>query len=707
MRYLTGCLAAVMATLATLGKMTHAQTEKWLFDGEPRRLPEVVVHGYEGAAQVMPDVMGARIYSGKKTSVADLEQWPEINNNNYRQAFSQLPGLLISEMTTPAHVNLNYRGIGDPHESEFVLTLKDGVPIVSDWFGYSTVYYSPPLEAIQRVEFVRGGSSLLYGPQPGPTLNYITHMPPRDRKLAAATRHIFGSDDLYSTFTEAGGTVGHLGYWGYYHHRQADGPRRNADYDVHTGSLKLVLDGGQPSRWIFNVDAYQSESGEAGRLSRAQYKADRDFTRTPFDRIWVERYVPSLTLERDLSEDTLLVVKGWAGYQDRFSRRQINSLTNNLDRQEFYFAGLDTRLRHDWHAWDNDHVATGGFVLYAAHSPRTRERGTPRTADSGTPVFDLDRQTYYGALFAENEFRFGRLALIPALRLELVSLDVREKFNTGVTRPLIDDSFFDVVPLAGLGLVFDLDEANQLYANISQGYRPKRYDDLANPTSNSQRAPSDLKESHILNYELGLRGTPTRWFSYDTSLFLVDYDDFIETRDLGGGNTERANSGRALYYGWEAAAAADLIGLYDSMAGTKHGKRWGSFNVFGNVSLLHAEFTRGNNDGRTPAYAPDHVIKTGAIYRRQDRLKISLTGQLFDEHFWQDNNTAGAVGTAKIAPYMVWDLAVEANLYKDIVTLLAGVNNLFNEDYYARIRSDGIEPAYERNYYIGVKLALP
>jgi len=32
------------------------------------------------------------------------------------------------------------------------------------------------------------------------------------------------------------------------------------------------------------------------------------------------------------------------------------------------------------------------------------------------------------------------------------------------------------------------------------------------------------------------------------------------------------------------------------------------------------------------------------------------------------------------------------------------VNNLLNEDYYSRIRSDGIDPAYGRNYYVGVSV---
>jgi Fe(3+) dicitrate transport protein len=35
------------------------------------------------------------------------------------------------------------------------------------------------------------------------------------------------------------------------------------------------------------------------------------------------------------------------------------------------------------------------------------------------------------------------------------------------------------------------------------------------------------------------------------------------------------------------------------------------------------------------------------------------------------------------------------------VSITAGINNLFDEDYYSRIRSDGIDPAYGRNFYAG------
>lgn len=695
----------VMVALALTGAASTVQAKEPQKPGR-EQLPEVVVTGESPErGPFLPDVEGTKIYAGKKATMTDLDQLPEVQANNYRQAFSQLPGLLVAEQAAPSHANLNYRGVGDPHETEYLLVLKDGIPIVSDWFGYSTLYYQPPMETVERVELIRGGASLLYGPQPGPALNYMTSLPPKDTALTARTQHVFGSNGFYSLYNSLGGTTGPLGYLGYFAYRRDDGARSNADYDVTTGNFKALLDATPSSKWLLTMDAYTSESGEAGRLSLSQYLADRDFTRTPSDRIWIERYVPSITYEQAFSDDTLLVAKSWLGHQNRVSRRQTGT-SANLDQQEFNFLGTDARLRHSWEAWGSAQTTTAGFVVYASDSPRSRKRGAELEATTGPTRFELDRRTTYGALFAEELMQFGRLAVIPAVRIELLHLKVQERSNVEVARSLITDSDTSAVPLGALGMSYDVGRTSELYANVAQGYRPKEYDDLANPTSSAQRAPSDLDESRTWTYELGVRGTPTLWWTYDTSYFLIDYDNFIENLDLGGGNSERSNSGRALYQGLEFANAWDVIGLYDHLAQTAYGARWGRLSLYQNLSLLSAEFINGSNDGKDPAYAPKYLVKTGVIYRWQDRVKCALTGQLVGDHYWQDSNAAGTVGTTKVASYMVWDLEAEANVYKDWVRLIAGVNNLFDEDYYARIRSDGIEPATRRTYYLGVSFAF-
>jgi outer membrane receptor protein involved in Fe transport len=59
----------------------------------------------------------------------------------------------------------------------------------------------------------------------------------------------------------------------------------------------------------------------------------------------------------------------------------------------------------------------------------------------------------------------------------------------------------------------------------------------------------------------------------------------------------------------------------------------------------------------------------------------------------------------------VWDLTAEAEVIEDMfgifdIGLVGGVNNIFDEEYYARITSTGIDPAYRRNIYGGVKVTV-
>ncbi|NGO38865.1 TonB-dependent receptor [Limisphaera ngatamarikiensis] len=701
------CAIVVALTAACLIRQAGPALAQGAASTAPATLPPVIVRGIVPAEGALPDVQDTRIYQGKKTSVADLEALPPVVNNNYREAFSLLPGLLISEMPTPGHANLTYRGIGDPHESEYVLILQDGVPLVSDWVGYSTAYYTPPLESVQRVEMIRGGSALLYGPQPGPVINYVTYNPAPQTAWEFDTRHLAGSWGFYSTYTRLAGTLGNVGYLAGFHHRQGDGFRdANADFSVFQGQAKITFPIAAQWRVTLDFYGYSSEAGEPGRLTLAQYQANREQTLRPMDRLFMERYVPTVTLEGTPTHQTHLTLKTWTGHQDRLSRRQNAAGTfMNLDQQIFDFVGLDTRLRHDWIAGRGEHHFTGGFVLYAANSPRSRERAPGLgTSLHGEPRFDLDRHSLYGAVFAENRFAWGRWGIIPAFRLELMETSVKENFNREVTRPLLDETFSRAVPLLGLGLTFDWHESHRWYANISQGYRPPRYDDLVNPTSNTQLPPSDLQEGRTLTFETGFRGNLTPWLAYDTSVFGTDYDNVIENRDLGAGNFERSNSGRARYYGWETSLEFQLIPCIESWTRHPLHPAWGRWTWFGSAALLHAEFIAGRNDGRTPAYAPDMLLKTGLVGEWNQRFKIALTGSYVDAMYWQDSNQPGSVGLSRIPDFTVWDLSAEAALYRDNVRLLAGIQNLFDRDYFSRVRSDGIEPMPGRNFYLGLRI---
>jgi outer membrane receptor protein involved in Fe transport len=247
---------------------------------------------------------------------------------------------------------------------------------------------------------------------------------------------------------------------------------------------------------------------------------------------------------------------------------------------------------------------------------------------------------------------------------------------------------------------YELAMPASIYANFSQSYRPKLFTEAV-PAEPTSIINNDLKEGKSRQLEVGFRGSPKRYFSWDASAFLLDFDDQIGGVTLTGGTTSIQNVGRARHKGVEAAMQVDVLGASDALAGNPDPDRKSSLSVYGNAMLLDAKFVGGPQKGKIPQHAPDFTVRTGTIYKLQDRLKAGFTGTLVAEQFADDNNTAAY----HIPGYSVWDATFETKITEK-VSIQAGVNNVFDRAYYSRIRGDGIDPAYKRNQYLGVSLTF-
>jgi Fe(3+) dicitrate transport protein len=411
--------------------------------------------------------------------------------------------------------------------------------------------------------------------------------------------------------------------------------------------------------------------------------------------------------EKDFGDSTLLNVTAWGGYYSRFSQRQAQGgfgtvatgTTNNIEFQEFWTKGIEGRVRHDWFWGENVNTFASGVMFYHTDSPRLDMSGASPSSSWGAVLRDTDRDVFYAPLFIENRFTFGKLSVTPGVRLENIWQNVKENVNTakaGQGTPLGNSSDYAFVPLVGVGVEYEFFPGVQAYGNASQSYRPKIFTEAV-PTGGGAVVNGDLEEGSAWQYEIGFRGQPRPYVTWDTSLFLMDFDNQIGT----SGNTV-ANIGRTVHRGVEAAVEVELLGLSDALSGRPGIVRHHQFSLYGNVMILDAEIRSGANAYQSIAYAPDYTVRAGAIYRWRDRAKLALTGTLVDDHWADDAHTLNRF----IPSYMVWDLTLECKVYRDNLSLLAGINNLFDEDYFARVRNDGIDPAYRRNFYAGISLAF-
>lgn len=686
-----GGLTAGAMAIGVVATAQEAGTEK-------RKLDTLVVQAESESDQTiqdlwLPAVRGAQIYSGKKTQVIDLDDLPRNVGNNYRQALIKSPSLLLSEESSPL-VSIGYRGL-NPHRAQFTQMLRDGLPIHADQFGYPEAYYTPPLDTVDRIEFLHGGAALQYGPQPGGSLNYITHRPRTDREFSLRTQHVIGSDDLYSTFNSADGTVGKLGYYTYYNHRESDGFRSaNSAYDLDTASVKLLYSLDNGGKVIFTVDSYEETHGEPGGLTRANFFAG-DLTATRlFDNMTIERDSATLTYEIEPTSDSFFTSSLWWSDYLRYSARQRgggfgtapagpDSSTNSIERQEFHTLGWDTRYRRNWGA-EFQHTFSAGVQFYYTDSPRYDYRGATPDATTGTLRNHSEREILYAPIFAENRFQFGKLSVTPGLRVENSWQDIREIVNVSKVPPLGSRDDHATVLLGGLGLEYELPADSALYANVSQAYRPMIFSEAV-PTGAGTVVNNDLEEGKSIEYELGVKSRPNEWLTFDTSVFLLQFED-----QIGVVAPTLQNVGDSQHLGLDVFASVDLLTLASGQK-TEQSLEW-----FVSATFLDAEFVDGLTDGNTPQYAPDHTIRSGLVYRHEDFGSISLSSTYVDDYFADDGNTADF----QVPNYNVWDLTAEVRVHEN-VKLIAGINNLFDQQYFTRVRNDGIDPSNGRNYYVG------
>ncbi|HZC39014.1 MAG TPA: TonB-dependent receptor, partial [Sphingomicrobium sp.] len=491
---------------------------------------------------------------------------------------------------------------------------------------------------------------------------------------------------------------------------KSNGQRENGRSRVLQGDMYLAYRPAADTLWFIDLHHHDASSGDPGRLTYAQYRADPDQAVTPFNHDWVRRDSVTLGNESELGNGWRVEAKAWAAHQDLYQRSAAAGpapTTTTLVDEDFRNEGLDLRFRK---RWAKGNALTFGTVLYHDDAPYRQWTSTditaPRGSQDGTPRLDQARDDWYGAVFAENVFRLpGRWHIVPSARIEHEKIRIDETVRPpNLVRPLIHQSVSRTIPMFGLGAGFDFGRQNETYFSVSQGYRPVRFFDVASPFSNVN--PGGVPAaSKSLSWEAGVHGTPVPGLFYDASLFWIDFKNRIETIVISPVESIFQNSGDTRHRGFEAELS------YDLLARRNNGLH---LTLFGNVSLLDAKFTKSNladRVGDKPAFAPAVTAKYGISLRHDGQFNVSLTGSTVSSQYFQDSDLP--IGTpasanfipAKVPAYTVFDLSGDWQLTRNI-RLLGGVSNLADRKYYNRVFQNGIEPAARRTVYAGIAFGL-
>ena len=236
MRLIAGLLLFLLSSVVSFSQVPQNPVATTSI---PKSLSDITVVGRYSTSdiQLLPEVVGTSIYAGKKSSLVVVNNVKgNVANNTMRQVVAKVPGMHIWESDgSGIQIGIAARGLSPNRSWEFNVR-QNGYDISADPYGYPEAYYNPQLQAVQRIEIIRGHGALQYGPQFGGLVNYIIKNGSEiEVPFEAETQQTVGSNGLFNSYNAVGGKKEKLHYYTFFDHRNANGYRPNSRYFTNAG----------------------------------------------------------------------------------------------------------------------------------------------------------------------------------------------------------------------------------------------------------------------------------------------------------------------------------------------------------------------------------------------------------------------------------------------------------------------------------------
>lgn len=671
-----------------------------------RRLDELVVKGQkEVDLDRLPPIEGTRIWAGKKNEVLEIQSLDaNVAEKTARQIFAKVPGVFVYDMDGSGNqVNIATRGL-DPHRGwEFNIRRNDAITN-SDMYGYPASHYSMPMEAVSRIQLVRGTGSLQYGAQFGGMLNYITKTPDTTKKIGFETVNSAGSFGLLSTYNAVGGRVGKFDYYGYVSKRVSNGYRDNSNSDASAESISITY---QPTKSI-SINAEFSHSKYLyqlpGALNDSMFHVDPTHSTRERNYYSPDIYIPSFTLNWRLGERTRLTVLTSAvlgtrssvlfdkpaDVVDAIDPTTLTHAPRLVDIDTYNSYTTELRFLHEYKILGSKSTLVGGIQLMK-NNLRRRQQGKGTTGSDYDLTLvepgwgrDLRFKTNNVALFVENAFRLTEsLTLTPGLRAESGSSDLGGS-TTYYPEDRLPVSIDHQYILAGANMQYDLSARQNLYAGWAQAYRPVILKDIV-PASTFERVDNNLADADGYNFEVGYRGS-SKSFRWDIGVFQLRYNNRLgmlsQTDEDGTFYYLKTNIGNAITNGVEMFAEYFLP------------VRSVELSVFTSTSWMdgryHQAFVRVGDanvsvDGNKVESVPEIISRNGVNLKFQ-RASLSVLYSYTAKSFADALNTVtpsknGAVG--EVSAYGLLDINSSWTISKHVM-LRVNINNVMDKKYFTK-----------------------
>ncbi|WP_367757356.1 TonB-dependent receptor family protein [Flavobacterium sp. WC2430] len=690
-------------------------------------LKEVIIKGFKTVNGIghLPNTKDGIIYAGKKSEIILVDSL-DANKavNNTRQILGRIPGLNIVETESSGFTanGIATRGL-NPSQSVEMNTRQNGYNISADIYGYNESYYIPPMEAVSRIEMVRGAASLQFGSQFGGLVNYVTKDAPKDKPFEFITSQTIGSYGLYNSFNSIGGNYNKISYYGFLQYRNMDGYRPNSQQTQVSGFGKIQYNHSDKLNFGVEYSLLRNKIKMPGGLTDSLFYANpKSSTRT---RNWLKSPWNIITAYANYTpnENSTLSVKstylfsgrslvwrnedGGAQATDDIDLATGEFVPREVGIEKMHNTTTEVRYSQNYSLGNQKStLAIGVRQSYAWFKRQGGGEGTTKSdfdlSITGDWGYDLDFTTTNLAPFVENIFKVSKnFTVTPGFRLEYLRSTSKGHKEVEGDIQITNENRNRTFALAGLGLELKSGRNTNVYANISQAYRPIDYSQLE-PFGTSSKIDPNLKDSNGFNSDLGYRGTISNYLNFDIGGFYMAYNKRIGLTLATNPNTGdyysiRKNIANSVHQGIESYIEFNILKYCNSQSDI-------GLSIFNSFSYVDAKYTTGEFKGKRVEAAAETINRIGLIFSTT-KLSTTLQYNYVGDAFGDASNamTSEDPIAGYIPSYTVWDWSASYTLNNFAIKF--GANNLTDKAYFTR-RTDeypgpGIIPAVGRSFYLG------
>ncbi len=569
-------------------------------------------------------------------------------STNLGDILAQFGLLQIRDLAGTQNPQIDLRGFGITGDQN-TLVLLDGLRM-NEADLESAQLSAIPLEAIDRIEIVRGGGAVLYGGgASGGTINIITRRGAANESRARALVRAggYGTGEARAGFERYGETLGG-GLAASY--EDTKGYRSNSHYRQRSVLGNLEARSGD-DRVYLKAGVDEQRARLPGSLTEAQIDQDPRQTTTPND--WRSRDGAQVVLggsrrsgRNEYSADL--------GYRQRNTQAFFAGFGGFFTDTDANLWSFTPRARLPFDAFGRAHELVLGADL------ERWDYGTRSATGPGDPAFSIrNGDQSSGALYAQtNLWLASATRMVLGARSQRTTQRLSEEVFADDRRTANHLEAYEAALRQGLGRGWSG------YAKVGKSFRVANFDENAcffPPCGLTLLEPQTARSGELgMEYE-------NRVLTGRAAVYQIDLENEIYFSPLAGANINLSPTRRRgveLEGGWRATPALDLrAGLAFLQATFRSG-------VYGGVDV----------SGNTVPLVPEVLATAGASWRFAERSRFSVNARYVGKERF-DNDQANTFPRKQPA-YGLVDLKLEHALARAWQVALE-VRNLFDKRYFS------------------------